>query len=227
MTLQDFPAFNFPGKWRSRRGVSCRWIPQCKIWKIDLGVLHDLGGGGWMGRIHLCYSPSKKIIMGSKRLSAADDTQQNNYDGNDKQDVDKPAHRIRWNDSKQPKQNQNKGDCVEHKSLPFLSCESGSWWNRMLRTRPRSYNLLTSPECVYTTHFTHIKWKINPCAKRWGQRLLLLKRCVKRFAVPMTITDGLIMISSFLPSPLKRQLCFREGLLKTKVQEIPVWWTSH
>jgi len=43
----------------------------------------------------VCYSPFKKIIKGSKRLPAADDAQQNNHNGNDEQDVDKPADRIR------------------------------------------------------------------------------------------------------------------------------------
>lgn len=36
----------------------------------------------------------RQTIEGSKRLPAADDTQQNSYNGNNEQDVDKPTDRV-------------------------------------------------------------------------------------------------------------------------------------
>src|SRR5580704_9052092 len=72
-----------------------------------------------------------------QRAAAAQQTDDEQHEGDDEQHMDECADRVRPDDSQQPGDEQYDGECVQHCSLSLLTCEFPSRPARVERD-PRS-----------------------------------------------------------------------------------------
>ena len=83
----------------------------------------------WLPALCICRTPTDAACRGLNRASSADYSEQHNHDGDHQQDVDKATKGIGRYQPKQPQNEQNDGNGIEHDESPWVRLSQPLDWD--------------------------------------------------------------------------------------------------